>query len=75
METGIEGFYTEERRHYQEDMISEVKYWRGMMEDKVTKRKQQGILVSNPDIMNPSKPLIPYKYSNMMELKKLNRKN
>ena len=45
------------------------------MEDKVKKRKQQGIPVSNPDIMNPSKPLIPYKYSNMMELKKLNRKN
>ena len=48
-------------------------HWRGMREDTVMKRQQRGLAVPNSDIMNPEKPLIPYKYNNRMNLKKLNR--
>ena len=44
-----------------------------MREDTVMKRQQRGLAVPNSDIMNPEKPLIPYKYNNRMNLKKLNR--
>ena len=47
-------------------------YWRGTREDKST--KQRGLSVTNLDGMNPSKPLIPEKYNNWMELNKLKRK-
>ena len=45
-----------------------------MREDKVAKRQQQGLAVTNPDIVNPDIPFITDKYKNCMKLKKLNRK-
>ena len=37
------------------------------------KQQQQGISVTNSDIVNPAKPFIPDKYNNRMNLKKLKR--
>ena len=48
-------------------------YWRGMREYEFTKRQQQGIVVPNPDNVNPAKPLIPEKYNNQMEMNKIKR--
>ena len=42
-----------------------------MGEDKYTKRKQQGIAIPNPYIVNPVKPFITDKYKNHMELNKI----
>ena len=49
-------------------------YWRGITEYKVLKRQQQGLDVPRPDSANPDKSLIPDKYNNNMELKRLKRK-
>ena len=46
-------------------------YWIYMREVKFAKRQQQGLVITNPDIVNPAKPFIPYKYKNQMELNKL----
>ena len=48
-------------------------HWRGISEDTVMKRQQQGPAVPNSDSVKPSKPLIPDKYNNRMNLKKLKR--
>ena len=48
-------------------------YWRGTREDKVTKQQQQGLAVPNPYSVKPAKSLIPYKYNNPVELKKIKR--
>ena len=41
-------------------------YWRGIREDKVVKRQQQGLEFPNIDNIsaNKEKPFIPYKYKN-----------
>ena len=44
-----------------------------MREYTVLKQQQQGIAVTNSDSVNPSKPFIPDKYNNRMNLEKLNR--
>ena len=44
-----------------------------MREDSVMRRQQQGISVTNLDSVKPSKPIIPDKYNNRMNLKKLKR--
>ena len=44
-----------------------------MREYEFTKRQQQGIVVPNPDNVNPAKPLIPEKYNNQMEMNKIKR--
>ena len=44
-----------------------------MREDRVMKRQQQGLYVPNSDSVKPTKPFIPDKYNNRMELKKLER--
>ena len=44
-----------------------------MREDKFIKRKHQGIAAPNSDNVKPSKLLIPDKYNNRIELKKLER--
>ena len=42
-----------------------------MREDKVMKRQQQGLAVTNSDSMKPEKSFIPDKYKNWTELKKI----
>ena len=45
-----------------------------MRGDKFAKQQQRGLVVTNPDSVNPAKQFIPYKYNNRMELKKTKRK-
>ena len=44
-----------------------------MREDKVMKRQQQGLDVTNSDTVKPAKPFITDSYNNWVELKKLER--
>ena len=44
-----------------------------MREDKFMKQQQQDLAVPNSDSVKPNKPLIPDKYNNRMELKKIER--
>ena len=41
-----------------------------MREDNITKQHQLGIATTNPDIVNPEKPIIQDKYNNWMDMKK-----
>ena len=69
------GHYTEERSNFPYDTREALNYWRGVREDKFTKGQQQVIAVPNPDSDNISKPFIPGKYNNSIELNKLKSKN
>ena len=53
--------------------VQQYNYWRGMREDKATKRQQQDLSITNPDSLNPDKIFIPDQYNNQTELKKLKR--
>ena len=46
-----------------------------MREYKVTERQQQGLVIIRSDRVKPSKPFIPDKYNDHMELNKINRKS
>ena len=46
-----------------------------MMEDKVMKRQQQGLSITNSDSVNPDKHFIPDNYNNGINLKKTKRIN
>ena len=50
-------------------------YWRGMREYKIEKQQQQSLAVTNPYSMKPYKSLIPDRYKNWMELKKIKSEN
>ena len=51
----------------------QLNYCRGIREDKFMKRQKLGLAVPNSYIMKPAKSLVPDKYNNQMELKKLKR--
>ena len=69
---GEGGHYIKKRREIRTEKVT---HKRSKIIGKYTvmKQQQQGISVTNSDIVNPAKPFIPDKYNNRMNLKKLKR--